>query len=52
MVSVNHELTVHTGAALLKKIYVKALDNIGFILYNKYRIKTILFKRRNINAGI
>jgi len=36
----------------IEKIYVKALDNIGFILYNKYRINPILFKWRNINAGI
>lgn len=35
MVSVKHELTVNGAAALLKKIYVKALDNMGFILYYK-----------------
>ena len=46
MVSVNHELTVHTEAALLKKIYVKALDNIGFILYYKNAKLIISAKRR------
>lgn len=48
MSSVNHELTVHAGAALLKKIYMKALDNIGFILYYK-NAKLIISAERRID---
>lgn len=48
MVSVKHELTVHEAATLLKKICVKAIDNIGFILYYK-NTKLIISAERRID---